>query len=161
MAKNYYASGSYGNRLGGNRWDDGTFSGVRKITMTASDYTLKSLKVTYALGGHDPSVRMKDFGGVTHGEDNGYQRKEFTLDYPREYLTKMSGYMGMVTDRTKPENRYCVVKSLTFHTNQRTLGPCGPQEGTPFETEVDGVIVGFFGSSIGLLDSVGVYMLVD
>lgn len=160
MAKNYYASGSYGNRLGGKRWDDGTFSGVRKITMTATDHTLNSLKVTYALEGYDPSVRMKDFGGFTHGGD-GHQRKEFTLDYPREYLTKMSGYMGMAPPPNKPDDRYYVVKSLSFHTNQRTLGPCGPQEGTPFETEVDGVIVGFFGSSAGLLDSVGAYMLVD
>lgn len=68
MAKNYYASPSNGNAIGGKRWDDGTFSGVKKITVTTTDKTLTSLQVTYALEGHDPTVRMKDFGGLIHGE---------------------------------------------------------------------------------------------
>lgn len=74
MAKNYYASRSYGNSMGRKKWDDGTFSGVRKIAVSATDHGLSSLTVTYALEGHDPSVRMKDFGGVKHG-GSGHQRK--------------------------------------------------------------------------------------
>lgn len=85
MAKNYYASPSYGNASGGKRWDDGTFSGVKKITVTTTDKTLTSLQVTYALEGHDPSVRMKDFGGLIHGGD-GTDKKEVSKSQLDEIL---------------------------------------------------------------------------
>ena len=64
----YHASESYGNSLGGDKWDDGTFSGIRKITLTAKATTLTSIQVTYGLLGNDPSVLHRDFGGITHGE---------------------------------------------------------------------------------------------
>ena len=52
-----------------------------------------------------------------------------------------------------------VIKSLTFHTNQRKLGPWGQEQGSHFETEMGGNIVGLFGSSATVVDSIGVYML--
>jgi hypothetical protein len=78
---------------------------------------------------------------------------QYNLNYPQEIVTKISGYFGSYKDWPK------VIKSLTFHTNQRTLGPSGQEQGTFFETEVGGKIVGIFGTCGTVLDSIGVYML--
>jgi hypothetical protein len=78
---------------------------------------------------------------------------QYNLNYPDEIVTKISGYFG--SHKSWP----LVIKSLTFHTNQRKLGPCGQEQGTLFETEVGGKIVGVFGTSGTVLDSIGVYML--
>jgi hypothetical protein len=77
---------------------------------------------------------------------------QYNLNYPQEIVTKISGYFGSYYSSL-------VIKSLTFHTNQRTLGPSGQEKGTFFETEVGGKIVGIFGTCGPLLDSIGVYML--
>ena len=52
-----------------------------------------------------------------------------------------------------------MIKYLTFHTNKGKYGPCGQESRTYFETEEEGNIVGFSGSSGTLMDSIGVYML--
>jgi hypothetical protein len=77
---------------------------------------------------------------------------QYNLNYPEEFVTKISGYFGQY-------GPHKVLLSLTFHTNQRKLGPCGAEVGPSFETEVGGKIVGIFGSSGDLVDSIGVYML--
>ena len=80
---------------------------------------------------------------------------QFTLDFPNERITKMSGYRGHA-------DGHDLVRSLSFETNtKRTLGPYGPQSGTAFQTDVHGSIVGFFGTSGTRLDSIGAYMLLD
>lgn len=84
---------------------------------------------------------------------------QYTLESD-EFLTKMTGYFGDY--RNQGGKVYHVVKSLTFETNQRKLEPVGPLDGTKFETDVIGKIVGFFGrASDGLIDSIGVYMLLN
>nr|ABK21593.1 unknown [Picea sitchensis]ABK24772.1 unknown [Picea sitchensis] len=161
MSRSYYASPYYGNSKGGKRWEDGTFTSVKKITMTANDMTLTSAQLHYGLAGHDPSVRWKSFGGVVHGggDKTATTTKEFVLS-PHECLTKMTGYKGMYRDEWN--NEWCVIKSLTFYTDKGRTFSCGPKVGDYFETTVDGEIVGFFGSaSDSLLDSIGVYMLLD
>lgn len=71
----YYASTFYGNSLGGTKWDDGTFSRVKKITMTANEKTLTSLQVHYGLEGNNASVHGSNFGGVQHGGANDKVRE--------------------------------------------------------------------------------------
>ena len=53
------------------------------------------------------------------------------------------------------------IKSLTFQTNRRKLGPCALEQGTYFETnEERREIIGIHGfSSTGFVASIGVYML--
>nr|ABK23065.1 unknown [Picea sitchensis] len=147
----YYASNYHGNDLGGRKWNDGTFSRVKRITMTANEKTLTSLKVHYGLDGHDTSVHGITFGGIQHG---GVNAKVTEYDFESdEFLIKLTGYFGKYGE-------YSIVKSLTFETNLRKLEPVGPLDGTKFETDVNGKIVGFFGSaSDGFIDSIGVYML--
>jgi hypothetical protein len=78
---------------------------------------------------------------------------QYNLNYPQEIVTKISGYFGSY--KSWP----LVIKSLTLHTNQRKLGPCGQEQGTYFETEEGGKIVGVFGSGRTVVNSIGVYML--
>jgi len=74
---------------------------------------------------------------------------QYNLNYPEEFVTKITGYFGT-----------SFITSLTFHTNRRRkLGPCGQKQGTYFKTEVRGKIVGIFGSGAARVDSIGVYML--
>lgn len=79
---------------------------------------------------------------------------QYNLNYPEEIVTKVSGHTGRGFGISWP-----VITSLTFHTNQRKLPSYGQAEGTPFETEEGGKIVGVFGLSGTRLDSIGVYML--
>lgn len=136
--------------FGGDYWNDGTYSGIRRITMTSKDNRLASVQLTYGLEG-DESVKDKYFLGLRHG-GAGSARTEYNLNYPEEIVTKISGYFGTY-------GPHKVIISLTFHTNQRTLGPCGHEGGPYFETEEEGKMVGVFGSSGDVVDSIGVYMV--
>lgn len=146
----YHATPLYGHSERGIKWDDGTFSGIRRIVMTTTADTLTSLKVTYALAGNDPSVLGKEFGGFTHGGAGGHT-VEYILDFPSEHLVKITGYVG-------PEH----ITSLTFQTNKRKLGTCGRVGGIPFQIDAGalGAIVGLFGTATGAsLNSLGAYIL--
>lgn len=148
--REFYRSPSCGG-TGGAFWNDGTYSGIRRITVTVNNGNwLTSLQLHYGLEGEE-SLKDKHFSGLRHGTPNG-PRKQYNLNYPEEFVTKISGYFGQY-------GPFKVLISLTFHTNQRKLGPCGAEVGPSFETEVGGKIVGFFGSSGDLVDSIGVYML--
>lgn len=148
----YHVSEFYGNSMGGDRWNEGTYSGVRKITLTKDGDTISSLQVDYGLAGNDSTVSGISFEGSTHGIVTN-SKTTYVLDFPDEYLTRMTGYFGSWFGHT-------VIKSLTFQTNKRVLGTSGPQDGTKFDTEVNnGKIVGFFGSSGDRLDSIGAYIL--
>ncbi|TXG52230.1 hypothetical protein EZV62_021399 [Acer yangbiense] len=88
------------------------------------------------------------FGG--HGEKT---EKTIVLNWPEEYLTKISGNL-----KTQYEKAYCI-ESLCFHTNLNKYGPFGPTNGTPFELCMkDGVIVGFHGRSGVYINAIGVYV---
>lgn len=157
----FYCSQVYGGH-GGGEWTDGTYSGVKRITLTADQYALTSIQLHYALDG-DESLTGISFSGAQHGGVIGIphlgalgDRMENSLNYPEENITKISGHFGIY--KPWPES-WVVIKSLTFHTNKAKYGPCGQESGTYFETEVEGKIVGFFGSSGTLVDSIGMYML--
>lgn len=77
---------------------------------------------------------------------------QIDLDSPREYLTRISGYVGYTFG-----NGYLIIRSLRLFTNIKEYGPFGAEEGTYF-TSPTGKIVGMFGWSGTLLDALGVFM---
>jgi hypothetical protein len=69
-------------------------------------------------------------------------------------LLGVSGYYSPVVYGAGP-----VIRSLTIKTNQRTVGPFGVEEGTPFNFLTNGGhIVGLYGRSGWFLDSLGLYL---
>ncbi|GAV80272.1 Jacalin domain-containing protein/LRR_2 domain-containing protein [Cephalotus follicularis] len=129
---------------GGTIWDDGTYSGVRGITLNYGD-CIDSIRVVYDKNG-TPITADK------HGGVGGSRAAEIKLQFPEEYLISVSGY-------------YCsyggsiVIRSLTFKSQRRTFGPFGVEVGTPFTlTTEGGQIVGFKGRSGWYLDSIGFHI---
>lgn len=151
LVQEFHRSRLYGGITGGAVWNDGTHSGIRRITMIVNDNNfLTSVKLCYGLQG-DGSIKDKYIEGHRPGVINGFP-SEYDLNYPEEMVTKISGYFGTY-------GAWKVIKSLTFHTNQRKLGPCGEEGGPSFETEMGGKIVGLFGRGGDLVDAIGVYTL--
>jgi len=50
------------------------------------------------------------------------------------------------------------VNSLTIHTNMKSYGPFGDEEGKPFASDI-GRVIGFHGKCGALLDSLGVVVI--
>eukprot|EP01018_Ginkgo_biloba_P008133 Gb_20108 [translate_table: standard] len=144
----FYKYGPWG-RDGGAGWTDGTYTGIKGITIFTNDQTLLSIQVTYGLkGGRDFSVEAARHGG------NAGAKEMIYFNYPDERLEKISGYHGDYAG-------YYVLKSLTFYTNQRQLGPYGKEGGYYFESPSRQNIVGFYGrASANLIDNIGIYTLV-
>jgi hypothetical protein len=108
------------------------------------------VQLHYGLEG-DESVKDKYIEGFLRGSSVG-TLKECNLNYPQEFVTKINGYFECLIPT--PEFGF-VIKYLTFHTNQRKFGPCELEQGTYFETDVVGKIVGLFGKTGDLVDSKG------
>ena len=51
-------------------WNDGTYSGIRRITLTATERTLTSLQLDYGIEG-DMSMKNRYVHGVRHGGTDG------------------------------------------------------------------------------------------
>ena len=76
---------------------------------------------------------------------------------PTERLTHISGYYEPLMEST-------IIKSITFHTNEKEHGPFGDKQGTRFSSDSssskDEKIVGFHGKlKRGFLHSIGVYVM--
>ncbi|XP_024970004.1 jacalin-related lectin 19 isoform X2 [Cynara cardunculus var. scolymus] len=128
---------------GGNNWDDGAHSGVREITIVYSS-CIDSIHVTYDEYG-------KPFTAEKRGGIGGTRSAQIKLRFPEETLISVSGHYCPVVYGGSP-----VIRSLTFKSNQRTFGPFGVEEGTPFNFSANGgLIVGFYGRSGWFLDSIG------
>ncbi|KAF5204060.1 Jacalin-related lectin [Thalictrum thalictroides] len=128
---------------GGSNWDDGSYTGIRSITLVY-DRCIDSIRVEYDKKGK-PVLAEK------HGGTGGSQTTTIRLKYPEELLTTVSGHYCPVVNGGS-----AVIRSLTFKTNRRSFGPFGVQEGTPFSFPMDGdVIVGFKGRSGWYLDAIG------
>jgi hypothetical protein len=81
---------------------------------------------------------------------------QFSLQ-PHEFLTQVEGYEGI------SHYWYRTITAITFHTNLKTYGPYGGRKEpnfTHFQSSV-GRIVGFFGSSGLVVDSIGVFVTHD
>ncbi|KAF8013790.1 hypothetical protein BT93_I1595 [Corymbia citriodora subsp. variegata] len=120
--------------LGGRAWDDKNFNGVREIEIMYGD----GLIFTTCL------VLREAFEIV-----------QIELDYPREYLTSISGYKREDGDGNINND---IVQSLTFHSNRRRHGPFGKETGKYFWYPSTGSkIIGFYGTWDRTLKSIGVY----
>jgi hypothetical protein len=87
---------------------------------------------------------------------------QFSLQ-PHEFLTQVEGYEGVINYRYRTHERIRGVSAMTFHTNLKTYGPYGGGNEptfTHFQSSV-GRIVGFFGSSGLVVDSIGVFVTHD
>ncbi|PIA42852.1 hypothetical protein AQUCO_02000358v1 [Aquilegia coerulea] len=128
---------------GGSNWDDGSYTGVRSITLVY-DRCIDSIRVEYDKNGK-PVLAEK------HGGNGGTQTTNIRLQFPEEFLTTVSGHFCPVV-----HGGSAVIRSLTFKSNRRSFGPFGVQEGTPFSFPMDGgLIVGFKGRSGWYLDAIG------
>ncbi|WRX26725.1 Jacalin-like lectin domain - like 1, partial [Theobroma cacao] len=128
---------------GGAAWDDGTYHGVREITLVY-DRCIDSIRVIYDKNG-------KPVTAEKHGGMGGNKTAEIKLNFPEEFLISVSGHYCPVV-----HGGGHVIRSLTFKSNQRTFGPYGVEEGTPFTFSMEGGrIAGFNGRSGWYLDSIG------
>ncbi|CAM6040512.1 unnamed protein product [Sphagnum compactum] len=102
----------------------------------------------------------------SHGENiprrNGLKTEKFSLQ-PHEFLTQVEGYEGLTHYKLENHKRVRGVSGITFHTNLKAYGPYGGGKEpnfTHFQSSI-GRIVGFFGSSGSLVDSIGVFVSHD
>ncbi|KAL6992637.1 hypothetical protein U1Q18_010749 [Sarracenia purpurea var. burkii] len=127
----------------------------------------------YKIGGKKMSIVVGPWGGnggshwddgiysggvpVTaekHGGGGGSRTAHIKLQYPEEFLTSVSGHYCPVVSGGNS-----VIRSLTFKTNQKTFGPYGVEEGTPFSFSTDGAqIAGFKGRSGWFVDALGFHL---
>ncbi|KAJ8553294.1 hypothetical protein K7X08_023972 [Anisodus acutangulus] len=143
--KKRIAIGAWGGH-GGSQWDDGSFTGVREITLVYS-LCIDSITVVYDQNG-------KPYRAEKHGGVGGSKTAQIKLQFPEEYLTSVSGYYSPVVYGGTP-----VIRSLTFSSNKRKFGPFGVEGGTPFSMPMEGgQIVGFKGRSGWYLDAIGFYI---
>ncbi|XP_042478167.1 jacalin-related lectin 19 [Macadamia integrifolia] len=128
---------------GGTIWDDGKYTGVREIIIVY-DRCIDSIRVVYDKNG-------KPFQAQKHGGNGGNHTATIKLIYPEEHIVAVSGHYCPVVYGGTP-----VIRSLTFKTNTRTLGPYGVEEGRSFTISMDGdLIIGFMGRSGWYLDAIG------
>ncbi|KAD4889342.1 hypothetical protein E3N88_21415 [Mikania micrantha] len=128
---------------GGHEWDDGVHNGVKEITLVYGR-CIHSIQLTYDNNG-------KHFLAEKHGGIGGTKSAQIKLQFPDEILISVNGHYCPVV-----YGGSSVIRSLTFKTNKRTLGPFGVEEGTPFNFMTNGGhIVGFVGRSGWFLDSLG------
>ncbi|GMN66374.1 hypothetical protein TIFTF001_035446 [Ficus carica] len=130
---------------GGRAWDDKSHTGINTIYLSHGD-CIGSFQVIYRNQGSQPIIGVKHQCGA-----DGFKDETIGLGVG-EVIVKVSGYFGSARQHT-------VVRSLTFTTNRRTYGPYGKQEGEHFDFPIQrGVIVGFFGATGDVLDSIGFHL---
>ncbi|KAL4285382.1 hypothetical protein GQ457_16G013480 [Hibiscus cannabinus] len=132
---------------GGTKFDDGTYTGVRQITLSRN-VGIVSIKVCYDRQG-------QAVWGSKHGGTGGFRTDRIMFDYPSEILTHVTGTFGplMYVGRN-------VIKSLTFYTNKGKHGPYGDEQGPCFSNKMkEGKIVGFHGREGLFLDAFGVHVM--
>ncbi|OMO75253.1 Mannose-binding lectin [Corchorus olitorius] len=129
---------------GGSPWDDGVYSTVRQLVI-AHGAGIDSIQIEYDNKGNSIWSRK-------HGGEAGSKIDKVKLDYPDEFLTSIHGHYGSLF-----EGGPHLVRSLTFHSNRKTYGPYGVEQGTSFSMN-RGKIVGFYGKSGWYLDAIGVHL---
>ena len=92
---------------------------------------------------------------------------QIKLEYPQEFITKVSGNYGPADDPEGEPIFYFVntdswVRSLTFESNlRRTYGPYGIERGRSFSITADAnKIVGLMGRSDRYIDAIGFHLSV-
>ncbi|KAK3220559.1 hypothetical protein Dsin_014529 [Dipteronia sinensis] len=132
---------------GGRDWDYRPENGIVEITIQYGD-AVDSLNFTHAIENSTDNSSEK-FGGR-----GGKLQQTITIDWPNEYLTKISGTIGIF-------NKDEVIGSLSFTTSRnKKYGPFGStNDCKSFElvSEKNRAIVGFFGRQGNFIDAIGVY----
>ncbi|KAK3220557.1 hypothetical protein Dsin_014527 [Dipteronia sinensis] len=137
---------------GGSDWDYFPESGIVEITVIYSD-VIHSLHFKHAMENFTDKSSEK-FGGC-----GGKNQQIIRIDWPNEYLTKISGAIGTLD---KDE----VIGTLSFTTNRnKKYGPFGSKIKdcdickSSFEliSEKNRAVVGFFGRQSNFIDAIGVY----
>ncbi|XP_017981485.1 PREDICTED: pentatricopeptide repeat-containing protein At1g19720 isoform X2 [Theobroma cacao] len=132
---------------GGAKFDDGTYTGIRQITLSRN-VGIVWIKACYDRDG-------QAVWGSKHGGTGGFKTDRIIFDYPSEILTHITGTFGPLM-YMGPN----VIKSLTFHTNKGKHGPYGDEQGPSFTNKMnEGRIIGFHGREGLFLDAVGVYVM--
>ncbi|KAE8712659.1 Detected protein of confused Function [Hibiscus syriacus] len=96
---------------GGSSWDDGVYSTIRQLVI-AHGSGIDSFQIEYDNKGN--SLWSKK-----HGGNGGSKTDKVKLDFPDEFLTSVHGYYGSLKERGP-----ILLRSLTFHSNKKTYGPC-------------------------------------
>ncbi|XP_031404336.1 jacalin-related lectin 3 isoform X2 [Punica granatum] len=130
----------------GFKWDDGMYSTVRQIVI-AHGAGIDYIQIEYDRKG-------SSVWSEKHGGKGGNKVDTVKLNYPTEYLTSIQGYYGSFLNMGA-----VIVRSLTFHSNMRSYGPFGVEQGSSFALSMTGgKIVGFHGKSGWYLDAIGVHL---
>ncbi|CAH8307489.1 unnamed protein product [Eruca vesicaria subsp. sativa] len=137
--KQAYEGGS-----GGAYWDDGAYTGVRKVYITYTNAEIKHIKTDYDNGGILKTI--------AHGSQQG-TTAEFVIDYPNEYITSVE---GSCDQGSAPSNR---ARSLTFKTSKGRVSPTyGNVFSRKFVFESKGrALVGFHGRCGFAIDALGAW----
>ncbi|OWM77980.1 jacalin-related lectin 4-like [Punica granatum] len=131
---------------GGTPYDDKAYKGIRQMEIVVFGPVIGSIRSDYDHGGS--LVRSARHGGSHEGKTI-----TVTLDYPDEFLTSISGCTN--TDLS-------IIQSLSIHSNRRTYGPFGDENGKRFsfpDKQIKGKkILGFFGKCDPYVNSIGAYI---
>ncbi|CAH2036446.1 unnamed protein product [Thlaspi arvense] len=130
----------------GNTFDDGVFDGVKKITVTADEYSVTYIKIEYANDGK--------FETREHGTARG-ELKEFSVNYPNDNITAVGGSYNHIFNYDTT-----LITSLFFKTSRGFTSPLfGEMAGTEFtlEGKNGGKLLGFHGRGGGAIDAIGAH----
>ncbi|RVW51917.1 Jacalin-related lectin 19 [Vitis vinifera] len=95
---------------GGSSWDDGSYSGVRGITIVY-DRCIDWIRVVYDKNG-------KPVTGQKHGGVGGNKTAEIKLQYPEEILISVSGHYCPVVHGGSPGRSGWYLDAIGFHLSQ-------------------------------------------
>ncbi|TXG68444.1 hypothetical protein EZV62_003379 [Acer yangbiense] len=136
-------AGPFGGQ-GGKEWDYKPNGAITEIKISHG-WVIDSVSFK-SVDQHGKCEDSDRFGGEGGGTSL------ITINWPREYLTSISG-----THYTFIKKQH-VMGSLCFHTNKKKYGPFGCTQGSPFDLPLkDQVIVGFHGRASNYIDAIGVY----
>lgn len=123
-----------------------------EFSFVKEGYGIKEIIVSHAENIDSINLKCVDSNGNYVSPDpffggrGGTREPPIVIDWPNEYLTKISGTYG---DK---------INSISFQTNLKTYGPYGSPKGTPYELfEKDHVIVGLHGRAWRNIEALGVY----
>ncbi|KAA0041597.1 hypothetical protein IC582_007372 [Cucumis melo] len=142
-----------GSSSGGSDWDDGVYCNIKTLEIQFGGRCIDAIRFQYE-DKYGNSVTPQK-----HGGNEGKRIIQVRLNCPDEYLISIHGYHGDIYDRFG--NPTHVIRSLTFETNEQSLGPYGIEEGIKFSFPTTGLIkiVGFHGRSGWFLDAIGFHYL--
>ncbi|KAK0597692.1 hypothetical protein LWI29_027675 [Acer saccharum] len=138
-------AGPFGGQ-GGEEWDYKPNGAITEIKISHG-WVIDSISFKSV----DQHGKCEDSGRF--GGEGGGTSSLITIDWPKEYLTSISG-----THYTFIKKQH-VMGSICFHTNKKKYGPFGCTQGSPFDLPLkDRVIVGFHGRASNYIDAIGVYL---